>query len=223
MKQPDRLGIIGAPLSALFSMIRSADSELADEAWGECYRQYHEKVWTRVFYVIRSIPWLKEPGEIAADVTGQVFLGLPDALRNYEEAGRAEAWLMRIALRTALRQKESLTGNWAGAATPKQASSTNAPRAAGRVNIDLDGVTGEIMSHFEEVENDERLELSRRLDAWRGDPDKQRWLEFIDFFLEGYSHDEIAERLEITPKTSRTWLWKIRRALAEPVGQRARS
>ena len=54
-----------------------------------------------------------EPREAAADVASDVFVGLPDAVQHYREEGRAEWWLKQIAVRTALRRREALTGRWA--------------------------------------------------------------------------------------------------------------
>jgi RNA polymerase sigma factor (sigma-70 family) len=198
------------PLAMLFARMRAADRDVADEAWGEVYRRYRERVWARVYYVIRTVPWLREAREVATDVTTQVFVGLPAAVARYQDQGKAEQWLLRVALRTALRHRESLTGNWSGS---KPAAYVGQP--GGRSYLDLDDAVHQIHELMDETERDERLELRRRLDAWRRDPSKDKWLALIDLFLEGYSHDEIAERLGITSGTSRTWLWKIRQQLAE--------
>lgn len=201
------------PLSTLFARMRSATPEVAEAAWGEVYRRYHERVWARVFYVIRTIPWLREPREVASDVTTQVFIGLPTAVQRYRDMGRAEQWLLRIALRTALRHREKLTGRWSEG---RRESGADSPAPRGRSYFDLDAAIDHISYLMSEVEMDERLELRRRLDEWRADPSRARWLELVELFLEGYSHDEIAERLGISPRTSRTWLWKIRKELARP-------
>lgn len=200
-------------LSDLFAQMRDAgDAAAADDAWAEVYRRYHKKVWTRVYYVIRSIGWLREPAEVASDVTGQVFLGLPAAVARYQDIGRAEQWLMNIALRTALRHKESLTGNWSSGRAPRR---DRAARGSGRSYLDIDDAALQIGGIMDEVEADERFELHRHIDSWKGDPSKQRWVELVELFIAGYSHDEIAAKLQITPGTSRTLLWKIRQHLAE--------
>lgn len=192
-----------APLDELFRAMQSDDPSLIESAWGECYRRYNRKVWSTVFYVIRTIPWLKEPAEVSIDVTSEVFARLPDAVRHYSEVGRAEAWLMQIAVRGALRQKESITGAWS-------------KKGNRRITVEFDDKTvDQITSSLEGDELDARLELTRRMESWSDDPAKSRWPEFVQFFLEGYGHEEIAERMGITAATSRTWLWKIRRDLGK--------
>lgn len=190
-----------APLAALFHAMQSADPAEAENAWGECYRLYHAKVWSRVFYVLATIPWLKEPREVAIDVTSDVFARLPQSVNHYQETGKAEAWLMRVAVRAALREKEAITGAW---------SKKGSRRVAVALNEDA---VSEIENLMEAEERDARLELSRRMEAWADEPEKANWVRFVQLFLEGYGHEEIAEQLGITVGTSRTWLWKIRREL----------
>ena len=67
-----------APLGELLVAMQSDDAALREAAWAACYERYYQVVWTRVFYVMRSIAWLSEPREAAADVTSDVFVGLPD-------------------------------------------------------------------------------------------------------------------------------------------------
>ena len=190
-----------APLAALFHAMQSTDASEAEQAWGECYRLYHAKVWSRVFYVLATIPWLKEPREVAIDVTSEVFARLPQSVSHYEETGKAEAWLMRVAVRTALREKETITGMWS-------------KKGSRRIGVELNEDTvAEIENLMEAEERDARLELSRRMEVWAAEPEKSNWVRFVELFLEGYGHEDIAERLGITVGTSRTWLWKIRREL----------
>lgn len=194
-------GLEDAPLEALFRGMRSNDASEAQLAWGECYRLYNAKVWSRVFYVLATIQWLKEAKEVAIDVTSEVFARLPQSISRYHEAGKAEAWLMRVAVRAALREKEAITGMWS-------------KKGFRRIGVELsEDTVGEIENLMEGEERDARLELSRRMEAWAADPEKSNWVKFVALFLEGYGHEEIAERLGITVGTSRTWLWKIRREL----------
>lgn len=193
-----------ASLEALFRAMQSSDASEAEYAWGECYRLYNARVWSRVFYVLATIPWLKEPKEVAIDVTSEVFARLPQSVSHYREAGKAEAWLMRVAVRAALREKEAVTGMWSKKGTR-------------RIGVELseDTVAG-IENLMEAEEQDARLELARRMEAWAADPEKSNWVRFVALFLEGHGHEDIAERLGITVGTSRTWLWKIRRELGRP-------
>lgn len=46
--------------------------------------------------------------EDAEDIVHDVFLGLPEALRHYEERGAAEGWLKRVAARLALTRLRSI-------------------------------------------------------------------------------------------------------------------
>jgi RNA polymerase sigma factor (sigma-70 family) len=200
-----------AHLGRLLETMRAGSPADSDEAWAECFRRYYDRVWARVFYVVRTIHWLREPREEAADVAGQVFLGLREAVRAYREQGKAEQWLMRVAVRTALRHRESVTGRWSSGRTARSAQ----PPPRGRSYLGLDDLVEEIASTVEEAEADERFDLRRRLAAWERSPERRKYLPFIELFLEGYGHDEIAERLGITPGTSRTWLWKVRQHLAE--------
>lgn len=199
---------LGVPLGELFAAMTSENPAIVEAAWAECYRAYHERVWSRVFYVVRTIHWLKEPGEVAIDVVSDLFAVLPQAVRSYREMGTPEAWLMRLALRAALRKKESLTGRWQSGAGTKRRTA-----AGGRVVVDLDDVVGSIFSSFDAVEPEARITLHRHLARWRNDPSKTNWCSFVDLYLQGYGHEDIAGQLGITPATSRTLLWKIRREL----------
>src|ERR671933_1447621 len=107
---PDGSAAMGpsAPLGKLLVAMRSDDVALREAAWAACYQRYYQVVWTRVFYVMRSIAWLSEPREAAADVTSNVFVGLPAAAKHYREEGKAEWWLKQVAVRAALRRKEAL-------------------------------------------------------------------------------------------------------------------
>lgn len=189
------------PLDVLFRAMQSTDESEADHAWGECYRLFNTKVWNRVFYVLATIPWLKEPKEVAIDVTSEVFARLPQSLGHYHESGKAEAWLMRVAVRAALREKETITGIWSKKGSRRIGVELNEETVAGIENL------------MEAEERDARLELSRRMEAWAADPGKSSWVRFVTLFLEGYGHEEIAAQLGISVGTSRTWLWKIRREL----------
>jgi len=196
----------GRPLGELLLSMQSTRAAMREAAWAECYRRYHEVVWTRVFYVIRSISWLPEPREVAADVASDVFVGLPDAARHYREQGRAEWWLKQVAVRTALRRKAALTGRWAS-------------DAAGRRSVSLDDAADEVVQELDAVEPEELMELERRVELLRASPEptKRRWAEFIALYVDGCSFQEIGTRLGLSDGTVRNWLCQIRKFLAQPL------
>jgi len=104
-------------------------------------------------------------------------------------------------VRAAPLEKKAITGAWSKKGTR-------------RIGVELNEDTvAEIENLMEAEERDARLELSRRMEAWAAEPEKSSWVRFVELFLEGYGHEDIAEQLGITVGTSRTWLWKIRREL----------
>jgi RNA polymerase sigma factor (sigma-70 family) len=206
-----------APLGELLVAMRSESAAVREAAWAACYRRYHRVVWTRALHVMRSIAWLQEPHEMAADVASDVFVGLPDAVRNYREEGRAEWWLKQVVVRTALRKKEALTGRWASGRRAERAA--GGPASARRF-VSFDESPDEIVAGLDSAEREELLELERRRAALRDSPDetRRRWAEFIDLYVAGHSFEGIGERMGLTEQTARNWLWKIRKHLARPPG-----
>jgi RNA polymerase sigma factor (sigma-70 family) len=195
------------PLGQLLAMLCSGDPVARERAWAACYEQYGRLVWTRVFFVVRTMPDEPDPRETTADIVSMVFLGLPSAARSYREQGKAEQWLKRVAIRTALRYKESRTGVW-------HSGESHEPGAARRRQVSLEDVVDEVSALLDEADRaDLRLDFRVRLDAWRADPGKARWVKWVEMYCAGYAHEEIAQALGITPGVSRNWFKKITTAL----------
>jgi RNA polymerase sigma factor (sigma-70 family) len=216
-------------LGELLEAMRSGSPAVREAAWAACFERYHRMVWTRAFYVMRSIAWLAEPREAAADVASDVFVGLPDAVRQYRETGRAEWWLSQVTVRTALRRKEALTGTWvsgrtaaAGAADAPAPDDPGGAGGAGRSFVAFEETADGIVARHAAVEPEELLELQRRRDALRDSPDegKRRWHEFVELYLAGYDFKEIGARMGLTEGSARNWLCRIRKHLAQPPGER---
>ena len=200
---------MSASLGELLLAMRSDSEEVREAAWAACYEGYREIVWTRVFYVLRTVSWLREPREATEDVTSDVFVGLMEAAKQYREEGKPEQWLAQVAVRAALRAREKLTGEWHG-----RRGTTGARRA-----VSFDDEANAIASELDSIDRDELLELERRIAALRSSAEArhQRWAEFIDLYREGYGYEEIGKKLNLTEATARNWLVAIRKHLASPV------
>lgn len=199
---------MSAELGQLLLHMRSESEEVREAAWAACYEGYREIVWTRVFYVVRTISWLREPREVTEDITSDVFVGLVDAAKHYREEGKPEKWLGQVAVRAALRAREKLTGEWSG---------RHGVRAARR-SVSFEDEANAIASELDSVDRDELLELERRIAELRSSPEPRlrRWAEFIDLYRDGYGYEEIGEKLNLTEATARNWLVAIRKHLAAP-------
>lgn len=218
---PPASAMADVPLGGLLVAMRSPVEAVREAAWAACYERYHLLVWTRALYVMRTIAWLTEPREAAADVASDVFVGLPDAARHYREEGRAEWWLKQVATRTALRRRESLTGRWTSGrqvAAATRATAGAPADAPGRTFVSFDETADLLVARLDAADPDEVLELERRRAALQAsdDPQQRRWAAFLDLYVDGYDFAEIGARLGITEGTARNWLWKIRKHLGRP-------
>ena len=138
--------------------------------------------------VYRTAYRLTASPEDAADVLQDVFLGLPRALERYREEGRFAAWLKTLAVRTALMRMRSQRRRREDPVDTTELAVSVRPDAAL-----------------------ERVELQRALGAM---PDSLR-IVFVMKEIEGYSHAEIAELLEITSAASATRLLRAWRLLRQ--------
>lgn len=130
----------------------------------------------------------------AADVTQNVFLGLPDALVGYKGHGELGAWIRRIATREALLliRQQKRQAKWERRAARRSPTSTS----------------------LEEVEA--RVVLEQALKEM---PDDLRVV-YVLKEVEGYSHDEIADFLGISVNLSSVRLYRARRFLKRRLGGR---
>ena len=207
-------------LGELFVAMRSSEDVVRELAWEACYKRYWQLVWTRVFYVMRTIPWLGEPREMAADVTSDVFVGLLDAVKHYQDAGKPEQWLKQIAVRTAMRKKEALTGRWSsGRSSNSSHERSKASPSKGRSYVSYEETADQIVDRLDTVEREEFMELNRRREELRKSPDplRRRWDQFLELYIQGYDFKEIGEQMGLTEATARNWLCKIRKHLARPI------
>lgn len=118
--------------------------------------------------------------EDAEDIVHDVFLGLPEALRHYEERGTADAWLKRVTARVALTRLRS---------------------GHGRREVNLEELS-ELAAPASDQSSISGTALSRALDAL---PEQFRQV-FLLKEVEDYSHAEIADFLEISVGASQVRL-----------------
>jgi len=129
----------------------------------------------------------------AEDVLHDVFLGLPEALRRYDERGALESWLKRVTARVALTR---LRGR----------------ERAREVSFDDDDVP--LPTHGNMDRLADSIAVQRAIDAL---PETLR-LVFVLREVEGYSHAEIAELLEIKTNASEVRLHRAIRSLRRTLG-----
>lgn len=168
------------PSDTLLERVRTGSSE----ALGELYRSYSELVFQLAYRLTAS-------ESEAADVVQDVFVGLPRALRSYEEQGAFPGWLKRITARTALMRLRA-------ARRRGEAGSENLERLPAR------GDAFQV----------ERVALRKVLETM---PDSLRTA-FILKEVEGYSHAEIAALLGTTVAASAARVSRAWRYLRKKVG-----
>ena len=128
---------------------------------------------------------LMGPEQDAEDVLHDVFLGLPEALRQYEEQGSLDAWLKRVTARVALNRLRSYRRR-------NESSLMGAAGAPTRAAHPLDA-------------------LALR-DALAQLPEKLRAV-FVLKAIEGFSHSEVADLLQISRSASEVRLHRAIRSL----------
>jgi RNA polymerase sigma-70 factor (ECF subfamily) len=129
----------------------------------------------------------------AEDVVQDLFVGLPEALKRYEDRGRLDAWLRAVTVRLVLMRRRAERRRREVPLGPDDAKATPADRG--------------ILS---------RTDLD---EALRALPDALRTV-FVLKALEGYSHAEIGALLGIRTGTSEVRyhraVQRLRAALKEP-------
>jgi RNA polymerase sigma-70 factor (ECF subfamily) len=121
----------------------------------------------------------------AEDIVQDVFVGLPEALRHYEERGTFDAWLKRITVRCALMRMRS---------------------TARRVHTPLDDAP-QLRASTPDL--DARMSIDRALEQLT--PTLRSV--FVLHEVEGYSHIEIGSLLGIRAGTSEVRLFRARAIL----------
>ena len=155
------------PTSSAQLIARARDGDT--DALGGLYRAHARALFALAYRLTRS----REESE---DIVHDVFLGLPEALRHYQERGSSEAWLKRITARLALTRLRS-----ARRFLEIDAQDLSQQASPGTEAISITGTS-----------------LSRAIDAL---PEGLRRV-FLLKQVEGLSHPEIAALLEISEAAS---------------------
>jgi RNA polymerase sigma-70 factor (ECF subfamily) len=128
----------------------------------------------------------------AEDIVQDVFVGLPEALRGYQEQGQLAAWLKRVTVRHALMRMR---------ATARR------PELPLREAAQIPTAANDLATQITVEEALGRLSESLRT-------------VFVLHEIEGYSHVEIAEALGIRAGTSEVRLFRARAVLRAALGDR---
>jgi RNA polymerase sigma-70 factor (ECF subfamily) len=151
-------------------------------ALAELYRAHGDAVYTLAYRITGT-------REEAEDVLQDIFIGLPRALRSYDERGQFGSWLRRVTVRTSVMRLRA---------------------ASRRREQPLDEVESVARSSDAPGNVVERMALMTALD--RLSPGLRTV--FMLREVEGYSHDEIGALLGISAGTSATRLsraWSLLR------------
>lgn len=168
---------------AAVEITRHSDAVLAARAatgdgtaLGDLYDRYAANLFSAAYRLLMSKPE-------AEDVVHDVFVGLPEALRRYEERGALGAWLKRVTVRVALSRLRSHEAHALAELDATPATPARDHDAA----IDIERALATLPTGFRAV-----LVLKE---------------------VEGYSHAEIADVLGISVAASKVRLHRALRAL----------
>ncbi|MFT4521390.1 MAG: RNA polymerase sigma factor (sigma-70 family) [Bacteroidia bacterium] len=128
----------------------------------------------------------------AKDVLQDAFIRIYKNLKQFRFSGSFEGWCRRIVVNTAIERI----------------------RKNGRLaedSLELAPETSVKAESFEQLKYDDLMTLIRTL------PDGYRTV-FNMYVIEGYSHKEIAEELQVSESTSKTQLYKARLTLQQKLG-----
>jgi RNA polymerase sigma-70 factor, ECF subfamily len=169
--------------TALASAVRAGDVA----ALGALYDAYAESLF-------RTAYRLSGNREDAQDVVHDCFVGLPEALRQYDEHGKLDAWLRRIVVRLVLMKRRSVDRRREVPydATPPLASASRTDAAAEL--DDVHRVVAALPTPLRDV--------------------------FVLKQIEGYTHDETARLLGISSGASRVRLTRALDALGRALAPR---
>jgi RNA polymerase sigma-70 factor (ECF subfamily) len=139
----------------------------------------------------------------AEDVLQEGFIKVFTNMEKYRHEGSFEGWMKRIMVNTAIDHYQS---NMRHAYHHDIVTIAETTILDGHIDHDPDP------SPFKELPREKLISLIQSL------PDGYRMV-FNLYAIEGYTHRQIAETLEVTENTSKTQLMKARRSLREKLNE----
>lgn len=161
----------GKDLPSLLREVRAGGSH----ALGQLYATHADLVYRTAFRLLDS-------AADAEDVLQDVFVGLPHALRSYDERGAFDGWLRTVTVRTALMTRRATSR---------------------RREEDIDALAS-VSTSSSSFDIADRLTIRRAIEAL---PQDLRVV-FMLKEVEGYSHAEIGDLLGITSGASAARLFR---------------
>jgi RNA polymerase sigma-70 factor (ECF subfamily) len=152
-------------------------------ALSELFREHSAAVHRVAYFLTAS-------ADDAEDVVQDVFIGLPEALRNLADASAFPAWLRRVAARTALMRMRSEKRR--RQSSVDDAGAVAAPMTSESDRMSIETAIARLPQELREV--------------------------FVLKEIEGYAHAEIAGMLGITAGNSEVRLFRARQRLRAILG-----
>lgn len=138
----------------------------------------------------------------AEDVLQEGFIKVFTKMENYRHEGSFEGWIKRIMINSAIDHYQ---------ARLRHVFHEDVDELDGRTVISEESVHGPDSPQTADISKEKLMEMIQSL------PDGYRMV-FNLYAIEGLSHKEIAENLNISENTSKTQLMKARRNLRQKVG-----
>lgn len=176
------------------SQIEKAVTQLQKEYDSDAFRYLYDQLSGKLYYV--CLRYMKDETE-AKDALQEVFIIIHEKIKAFKNQGSFEGWAKKIAVRQCIYKLKKKKINI-------ELSETDTPITE----------QGEFDSHIAEKQIQEKLKW-----ALQQLPDGYRTIVNL-YILEGYSHPEIAEMLNINEGTSRSQLNRAKAALRKLISAR---
>lgn len=190
----NRLAVVGILLSNMRKLFQTDEQKLVKACLAgkpDAQRELYDRYSGKMFAV--CLRYARNRDE-AADMLQDGMVRVFQKLELYEGKGSLEGWVRRVIVNVAIRQYQRNSRLY----------------VVGVEEADEEAVSGEIEAN---------LNYQEMMEMVQGLPDGYR-LVFNLYAIEGFSHKEIAEQLEISEGTSKSQLARARKQLMQQVEAR---